>query len=195
MSTDGMTYRERREARAERLRDWAEGQDRKGDARLASYRQTADMIPLAQPMMPSHYSYKSDRNRRDRMIANFEKGYEAKAKAESMRNRADNIEAAADHAIYSDDDDAIERLAERIAGLEAERDRIKAYNASCRKGKADESLLDAAQVASLESVRRHCPYQLGKQGQMPGYALSNLSGNIAKQRARLAGLQRKAEQS
>jgi hypothetical protein len=35
-----------------------------------------------------------------------------------MRSRAVNIQAAADHAIYTDDPDAIEALRERIATLE-----------------------------------------------------------------------------
>lgn len=183
-----MTYRDRREARAERLRTWADGQERKGENRLAAARQTADMIPMGQPMMPGHHSYKSDRNRRDRMMANWDKGYEHARKADSMRSRADNIEAAAEHAIYSDDHDAVERLQERIAGLEAERGRIKAYNASCRKGAPNEALLSNAQVAQLASVRQYSPYSLGKKGEFPGYALSNLGGNITKQRARLAEL-------
>ena len=41
---------------------------------------------------------------------------------------------------------------------------------------------------SLESVRRHAPYQLGKGGAFPSYALSNLSGNLARIRQRLARL-------
>jgi hypothetical protein len=62
---------------------------------------------------------------------------EHSTKAREFTSRAANIEAAAEHAIYSDDADAIKRLTERIAGLESERGTIKAYNAACRKGTAD----------------------------------------------------------
>ena len=79
-------------------------------------------------------------------------------------------------------------LRERIASLEAERDRIKAYNASCRRSQPDPSLLDDQQRADLESVKRVASYQLGKGGSFPSYALSNLSGNLARNRQRLARL-------
>jgi hypothetical protein len=41
-------------------------------------------------------------------------------------------------------------------------------------------------------VQRVCPYQLGKNGAMPAYALSNLSGNIKRNRDRLEQLRRQA---
>jgi len=182
------TYRERREARAERLRGWADKRDQKADSAYAAAKATSDMIPFGQPMLVDHYSYRGDRNRRSRMSRNFERSFEHRDKADSMRSRADNIEAQAANAIYSDDEDAIERLEERIAGLEAERDRIKRFNASCRKGKPDESILDAKQLADLEVTRRVTPYSLGKGGSMPTYVLSNLSGNIKRNRDRLAQL-------
>ena len=181
------TYRERREARAERLRDWADSRDRKAATAEAAARRTADIIPLGQPMLTDHYSYRGDRNRRDRMTANFAKAYEHSAKADEMRRRADSIETAADRAIYSDDPDALDRLREKLADLEAERDRIKRYNATCRKGAPDLSILDDRQRADLASVQRHTPYN-SKGGAMPAYALSNLSGNIKRTRDRIAQL-------
>ena len=101
-----------------------------------------------------------------------------------MTDRAAGIESQLDHAIYSDDPDAVDRLRERIASLEAERDRIKAYNASCRKGQRDLSLLDERQTADLASCLRFQPYAC-KGGAFPSYVLSNLTGNIARQRTRL----------
>jgi hypothetical protein len=189
-----MTYRDRREARAERLRDWAEKRDSKAESAYQAARATADMIPLGQPILVGHYSQKSDTNRRNRMAANFDRSFEHAQKASDMRSRADNIESAAANAIYSDDPDAIERLQEKIAGLEAERARLKAFNASCRKtkGQGDRSLLDDAQRAGLESIERVCAYQLGKFGEMPTYASSNISGNLSRLRKRLEQLEGRA---
>jgi hypothetical protein len=183
------TYRERREAKAERLREWADKRDDKAQAAADAGQQTADMIPFGQPILVGHHSEKGDRNRRDRMRRNFDKAREHGDKAADFRRRADGIEAAADRAVYSDDVDAVERLTVRIAEREGERDRIKAFNANVRAtGTADLELLDAKQQASYLSVVAHSPYQLGKGGQFPGYVLSNLGATIRKDKKRLAAL-------
>ncbi len=183
-----MTYRERREARVERLRGWAEGREAKAAAAFGKAHMMGDAIPFGQPILG-----RADRNYRDRIDGNMRRGVESARMAERHSERADNIEAAAARAIYSDDTDAVERLAERIALLEAERDRIKAYNASCRKGSPDPTLLDEAQRASLAvSWQYQRAYMERKRGQFPAYALSNLNGNIGRQRKRLEALQASA---
>jgi len=181
-----MTYRDRREARAERLRGWAEGRDAKSAARLDTARTAADAIPMGQPILVGHYSEGRDRRYRARIDANMRAGVEHARKADEMRRKADNIDAAADRAIYSDDPDAVERLAEKLERLEAERARIKAYNATCRKGRPDLELLDGRQRASLASATR--VGMGGKAGAFPGYALTNLGGTITATRKRLASL-------
>ena len=188
------TYRERREAKAERLREWADKREAKADAAYARARQLGDAIPFGQPVLVGHHS--EGRHRRDlgRIDSAMTQTVEHSRKAEEMRRRADNIEAAAAHAIYSDDDDAVERLRERIAELEAERARIKAYNASCRKaakagGTGDTSILTDAERADLLSLAKYAPYQLRAGGAFPAYKLSNLSGNIKRNRDRLAELE------
>lgn len=184
-----MTYRDRREARADRLDGWADKRETRGQASVDQARARADLIPFGQPMMPGHHSYKGDVAYRGRIQSGYRRGFADLDKAESMRSRAGNIRSQAGHAIYTDDHDAIDKLRERIAGLEAERARIRAYNATCRKGAPDLTLLDDKQRDDLATVARVCPYQLGKGGAFPSYGLSNLSGNITKQRARLAQLE------
>ena len=185
-----MTYRERRAAKADRLREWADKRDVKGDTARTAADRTADMIPFGQPILTGHHSEKGDRNRRGRMRSNYDKAYEHSSKAADFRRRADGIEAAADNAIYSDDTDAADRLVERIAEREAERDRIKAFNATVRKAgqftKDAFELLDKKQQASYLSIVNHAPYQLGKGGTFPGYVLSNLGATIRKDKNRLA---------
>lgn len=183
------TYRERREARAERLREWAD----KREAKAQSAQQHADamsnQIPFGQPILVGHHS--EGRHRRDlaRINSSQEHAWDHRAKAVSMTNRAENIDAQLEASIYSDDPDAVERLAERVAGLEAERDRIKAYNASCRKGSPDPSVLDEKQRRDLATALRVCAYQC-KGGAFPSYHLTNLTGNITRNRKRLEALQK-----
>lgn len=188
------TYRERRERRVERLEGWAEGREAKAHAEHAKARGIADGIPLGQPVLVGHHS--EGRHRRDlaRIDGAYRRTAEHAAKAKRHAEKARNIEAQLASSIYSDDEDATDRLRERIEALEAERDRIKAYNASARKaakhgGTGDTSLLDDAQRANLASIAKHAPYQLRAGGALPAYALSNLSGNIKRNRDRLNELE------
>jgi hypothetical protein len=142
-----MTYRERRERRAERLRGWAQAREERAAAQLNSYPDIRHDIAFI--TQPGRIPFRERMNRAD------DRAFESLAKARGMSARADGIEAQLDHAIYSDDPDAIERLRERIAGLEAERAAIKAR-----------------------------PHQ--------AYELSNLAGNLRRQRERLAHLERVA---
>lgn len=190
----GPTYRERRAARAARLRDWADKRETRGAAALNQADTMAAAIPLGQPILIGHHSERRDRNYRNRIDTTARRGLADLDKAREMNARADEIERQAAHAIYNDDTDAADRLRERIADLEAQRDRIKAYNATCRKGSTpDLSILDDRQRAELASVQKHTPYN-SKGGRFPGYALSNLSGNISRQRKRLADLEQKEQQ-
>jgi uncharacterized small protein (DUF1192 family) len=150
------------------------------------------MIPFGQPILVGHHSEGRHRSDLNRIQSAGFKALEDSRKADEMHSKAANIRAAADHAIYSDDADAIERLEARIAEWEAERGRIKAYNAACKKAGKNTAealaLLDDKQRASIASIAKVCSYQLGPQGQFPSYATSNIGGRISPARKRLAEL-------
>lgn len=167
-----MTYRERREARAERLRTWADKREDRGAAERARAQELTDAIPFGQPILVGHHSEKADRRRRDRAWDGLGRGIELERSAEGMRSRADEIERQADRAIYRDDADALERLRERIAELEAEREQMKARNAAYRKAHAAE-------------LRELTPYGRNQAVPHPSYELQNLGGNIGRLRKRL----------
>ena len=183
-----MTYRKRREARAERLRVRAAKRQARADADLANARAMASIIPVGQPVLVGHHSERKDRRYRARIDQTFERSFENQNKASDLARLAAGIEAQLDRSIYSDDPDATERLEARVAELEAERARIKAYNASCRKaartgGVGDTSLLsekDRADVAELAGLG-----MLRAGGAFPAYKLTNLSSNIKRYRDRL----------
>lgn len=195
-----MTYRDRRRARAERLRDWSDKREEKAESELARAEEMARVIPFGQPILVGHHSEGRDRNYRDRIDRTMGRGVEHARKADDMRSRAEGIEAQLERSIYDDDPDAVERLEERLAALEAERERIKAYNASCRKaartgGTGDLSLLTESERGEVATLARVASYQLGPGGALPSYKLSNLSGNIKRNRDRLATLKARAERA
>lgn len=166
-----MTYRERREARAERLRGWAEKREERAAAVFESNRPfTSDYAFNTQP---GHIPLRA------RIIAQEDRAFESLRKAESMASRADGIEAQLEHAIYSDDEDAVERLRERVTELEAKRDKIKTANAAYRKA-------HRAELAAMTA------YERNQAMPFPAYVLQNLTGNIARNRKRLAHLERNA---
>lgn len=180
-----MTTRERKHRRAEQLRGWADKRQRDAAATFASHEQYRG--DHAFNTQPGHIP------ERARVIAREDRAFASLEKAENMTARAEGIEAQLDTSIYSDDPDAVEALEQRIATLEAERDRIKAFNATARKGSPDYSLLTDSQRNDLLVTARVCPYQLGKGGSFPAYVLSNLSGNIKRNRDRLAEVRRRQQ--
>lgn len=180
-------YRARREARADRLMDWAEKRQVAAAATLERDRHLTE--DHAFNTQPGHIP------ERARVIAREDRAHESLEKAGRMEQRASGIKAQLDTAIYSDDPDAIEQLEKRIAGLEAERARIKAFNASCRAGTIDLNVLHAAQKRDYLSTKKACPYMIGSKGEMAAYVLTNLGGNINRQKKRLESLKRRREQS
>jgi hypothetical protein len=183
-----MTYRERRLRRADRLRGWAEKRAQKSAASFQSARQAIAGIEPGQPILVGHHSERRHRRDLERHDARMHAGFEHQQKAARMDSRADEIERQAEHAIYSDDDDAIERLRERIAGLEQERERIKAINRDIRRNGFQAAQLTEAERADLLHIDRLCPYHRVTERGYPAYTLQNLGGNLTRQRDRLSRL-------
>lgn len=188
-----MTYRERREAKAERLRGWAEKREAKAAVAFGKSHDIGDAIPMGQPILVGHHSEKRHRRDIGRIHQAMDQGVEHVRKAEDFNRRADGIASALAGSIYSDDPDAIEALEARIATLEAERDRIKAFNATCRKGSPDFSILTDKDKNDLLTTARVAAFQLSKGGGFPAYKLSNLNGNLNRNRKRLEALKQKTD--
>jgi hypothetical protein len=182
-----MTYRERRTRRAERLRGWADKRQQTAAATLRQgERYRGDHAFNTQP---GHIP------ERARLIAREDRAFRSLDKAASMDRRAEEIERQADRAIYNDDPDAIEQLRARIAGLEAQRERIKAANKAIRRHGLPRLIqpdppftLTDEEKRELLTLLRVTPYHQVETRGFPAYTLQNLGGNITRQRQRLARL-------
>jgi hypothetical protein len=164
------TFRERHAARAARLRAWAEKREADAKAALATGEHYRGDIAFA--TQPGHIP------ERARLIAREDRAFASLNVAAEMRARAEGIERADGRAIYADDPDAIPRLEERIAKLEAERERCKTANAEYRKA-------HRAELAAMT------PYQRSQGVLYPGYHLESLGARIREAQSRLAALRRR----
>jgi hypothetical protein len=196
-----MTRRERLERKADRLDGWAENREHRQAAldRAADPSEAATGIPFGQPILVGHHSERRHRNRIAKLDRDMAAAVDNSQTAQRMRGRADGIRAQLDGSIYDDDPDALDRLRDKLAGLEAKRERIKAYNKTCRTAArhgdewGDLDLLTEAEANDLRTTARVASYQVGAGGKAPGYWLSNLGGQISGVRKRIARLERVAE--
>jgi DNA repair exonuclease SbcCD ATPase subunit len=185
------TRRERLEARAERRREWAVARDRDGDAARDRVHEIGDRIPFGQPIIVGHYSEKGARADQRRMENGRRKAVENWNMADRHEQAAKGIESQLRGSIYSDDVDAVDRLEQKIARLEAKREGWKKYNAARRrKDIAATDFLDEQQQAEVVSLARFS--HLGTNGQAPAYVLTNLTANIRRLRGRLEEIKRDA---
>jgi DNA repair exonuclease SbcCD ATPase subunit len=120
-----VTYRDRREAKAKNLRDWADKREQKAEQARARVHAIADNIPLGQPILVGHHSEAHARRDCERIQNGMRATVENSNKAAEFVSRADNIEHALDKSVYSDDPDAIEALQARIAANEKKRTLMK----------------------------------------------------------------------
>lgn len=179
-----MNRRERMEARAARREQWAESAKAKAAQKFSAADAAVEGIPFGQPILVGHHSEKRHRRALERCDANMRAGFERVGMAHRHEQVAETLRGNLDRSIFSDDENAIADLEARITEREAERERIKAYNASYRKGKPDDTLLSEEQRA------RYAAYY--KSGPFPAYVLSNLAGKIKADRDRITSLQRDA---
>ena len=175
-----MTYRERRQARADRLRGWAASNEAKSEQRGKAADAILEHIPPGQPILVGHHSERRHRRDLNTVHRNIGASVELAAKAANQAARADEIDRQTDRAIYDDDPDAIERLSEKIAAMVQEREDMKAANATYRKD-------HKAELAAMT------PYERGQAVPYPSYAISNLGGNIGRAKVRLARLRSEKE--
>lgn len=179
-------YAERREARIERLQDAAERHDEAAQSAYGRARAAVDGITFGQPNINGCLN--GAINRHDAAMRTSIRENDA---AEHARDRAEA--AANNHAISSDDPEALNRLRAKLAKLEKLQEQMKAANAALRlkdtatgDAKLAELGYDAAQIAKLRT-----PDLVGRVG-FPAYALTNNCATIRSVNARISELEARA---
>lgn len=196
-----MTRRERLERRQERREEWANKAHAASSAASKGAREAVAGIPFGQPILVGHHSEGRHRAALKRSDSRMSRAVERDDMARKHEYKADGIQRQLDHSIFSDDDNAEEALLSRIAEREAEAQRIKAYNKTCRvaakRGEkhGDLSLLDENQRTILTRLFQVCPYQLRSGGSFPAYELANLRGQITRDKKRLEAVKAQSQRT
>ena len=175
-----MNRKERQEARADRFRELARKSNEAADVACRQSSEMASIIPMGQPVHGL-----ADRKYRDKIGAKMDRSIELSKKAEYFEQKAEATEN--NNSIYLGDDDAVDRLQEKVDVLEKAQGMMKAANKIVRSKK----LNDIAKVEQLQTlgfsenkaIELTKPNRYGEYG-FPSYMLSNNNARIrdAKQR-------------
>ena len=176
-------YAERREAHIERLQESAERHEAAANAAYRRARASVEGIPFGQPNIGGCLT--SEYNRHD---AAMRTSIRESDKADALRDKA--RAAMNNHAISSDDPEALIRLREKLAKLEKIQERMKAANAAVRMKDAakGDAALTAQGFSAAEIAKLRTPDFIGRIG-FPPYALANNSAAIRSVRERIAELE------
>jgi phage shock protein A len=191
------TRRERLEAKLEKRQEWAESRRRKADAAFKAASNIAGSIPLGQPILVGHHSEGKMRRLYGKIDSNMHKGVESADMARHHAGKAAGLQSQLDRSIFSDDPDAVERLEERIAELEAKQEKMKAANKVCRNKKTtvEEKVAGLRELFPGITDRRiqdilTPAYSFEKPG-FPSYAMSNNNANINRLKKRIEDVKRR----
>ena len=184
------SYEQKQEEKRERYAELAEKARRESEQRHKQVNQICDMIPLGQPILVGHHSEKRHRADINRIDTGMRKAIDASEKAEYYENKAKSVGTGG---ISSDDPEALDKLREKLAKLEAKQEYMKRINkthrAYLKTGKLPEDLTDKER----EAITTYEPRYSWEPNPFPHYALSNNNGNMKNVRDRIKRLEAHAE--
>lgn len=190
-----MTRRERMERRLEKRQEWAGKAETRAETRYDEAHRLAHMIPLGQPILVGHHSEKRHRRHIARMDGHMSAAVEQADKARHHAGKAANLERQLAKTIFSDDADAIERLEEKVAKLDAQRKANNAANRIVRsKPKNERTPEKVAKLVALgmdeaKAIALFEPDFCGRVG-IPSYVNQNLGGRITTAKKRIEEIRR-----
>ncbi len=174
-------FEENRQARIERYEDRAAKAESASESAFKTADQLSECFWGGQPILVGHHSEARARRTQEKMHNNMRKGLDLADKAKHYAGRAQS--AASNTAIFSDDPNATEKLAEKIERLEARQEMMKAANKLAQKGDAEGLAALGYSPASINTMLNPT-YSFEKRGYQT-WELSNNSANIRRLKDRL----------
>jgi hypothetical protein len=131
-----VSRRARLEARGEKREDWAAGRGAKAAASFdrADLREEKSGIPFGQPVLVGHHSEGRHRRALERADNAIRSGVEHSKMASHHAGAAEGIRAQLDRSIFSDDDNACDKLEEKAKACDARAEQANTINKAWRKG-------------------------------------------------------------
>ena len=181
-----MTYEERQEAKRERYLGLAAKANAAGNAAFKRVKSISDHIPFGQPILVGHHSERRHRADIRRIENNMAVSVAASKKEEYYRQKAASVGCGG---ISSDDENAIEKLTEKLEDRQKRQEMMKKVNALIRK--KDVAGL-VALVGEKRAVELQQPDFCGRIG-FASYSLQNNNAEINRLKKRIAQLTQAAE--
>ncbi|MFI5296634.1 MAG: DUF3560 domain-containing protein [Polyangiales bacterium] len=178
----------RRQARIDRFRERAQKRAAQASATRNQVDRIADAIPLGQPILVGHHSEGHARRDAERIRTGMTKSIALQKEAVEVDRRADAAET--NRTISSDDPDAIDKLRDKLAKLEANRARMVKVNKAVR-AKDPNAALVALGLNAAEIREALTPDYMGRTG-FPAYVLTNTSAEARRLTKRIADLEARA---
>lgn len=176
-------YERKQEARRVRLAQRAEKARQESSRLCDESREMADAIPLGQPLLVDHYSYKRDVRYRERINTKMRKSIEADKQAKHYEQRAAGVGTGG---ISSDDPDALVKLRRQAEEIAKAQETMKQANKLVRKN--DRAGLLELGLSPERADELLAGDFMGRRG-FPSYALQNNNANLARVRKRIKELE------
>lgn len=181
-------YEEKRANRLERYNRLASKFSKESDSRYQRFKSLLSVIPMGQPILVGHHSEKGHRSLLNKADNNMRMSVEADKKAEYYADRAETVEN--NHAISSDDPNALERLQEKLEGLQRNQELMKKCNKILKSKKTDaEKVTMLMEFGLKESTAIEILKPVYGRVGIPSYKLTNNNANINTVKQRIAKLQ------
>ena len=195
MKSDFESRRENRKAAYEAL---AEKNRQQSEERYDAAKSIGSRIPMGQPILVGHHSERGHRADLKRIDNNMRKSIEHDDKAHYYERRVQALEN--DHAIYSDDPEALPKLKQRLSDLEEHQTWMKTINKLCRSKRLTDAQI-AEQLEDKHGLSASCVQRLlnpqyswaASRYQKRGFQtwqLSNNNANIRRIQERIVQLEK-----
>ena len=191
-----VTKREKLERKLEKREEWAEKAREKCSEEFETARKITENIPFGQPILVGHHSEKKHRRDIERSASHMDKGCAEYRKAEYHEEKARGLSRMLENTIFSDDEDANERLTEKLGDRRALQEGYKRINKIIRS----KQLTSAEKVKEILLVgivgEENATEMVGRGYGIPAYAMQNNNGEIRRLEQRIKEItRRKARQA